>query len=145
MASPLPPEIQFIERLNLVLGAGAAAAGYALRGRPGLLAAGAGAVLACADFWVLVRLGRRALALFTGGGTRGQAARLAVLLLLKLMGLFALLWVVVGVAHLPVVPFALGLSVFVVSILVLGVRQALWQSLPRQPASTEEHEVQKQP
>jgi hypothetical protein len=45
---------------------------------------------------------------------------LVTALVLKMTALFALVWLAIRVFHLPVVPFALGISVLVVAILVAG-------------------------
>jgi len=53
-----------------------------------------------------------------GNPSRG----LSFLLLGKTMILFALVFVAIGVLHLEAIPFALGFSVFVVSIMMLGLQ-----------------------
>jgi hypothetical protein len=82
-----------ITRANLVLGAAVTAVAGLLWGVHGMLAAGVGAALACLNFAAITRLGRRAVRRVEGGG--GGAGQ----------GL----------------PFALGMSVFVFSILLVGL------------------------
>jgi hypothetical protein len=84
-----------------------------------MVAAGAGAALACLNFWALRRLGARAVARVQAGAL-GPALGLAAALIGKMTLLFTLVWLAVRVAGLPALPFALGMSVFVVSILMVG-------------------------
>jgi len=111
-----------ITRANLVLGAAATAVSGLLWGVQGMLAAGIGATLACLNFVAITRLGRRAVRRVEGGGGgAGQGLALAAGLLLKMTALFAMVWVAVRILKLQVLPFALGMSVFVFSILLVGL------------------------
>ena len=113
-----------IERINLILAAAVTALAGAIWGARGALAAGVGAALAVADFWLLVRIGSRLVASARAGNpSRG----LSFLLLGKTMVLFALVFIAIAVLHLDAIPFALGFSVFVVSIMMLGLRAGLGQ------------------
>ena len=108
-----------IERTNLILAGVLTALAGMLWGARGAVAAGAGALLACADFWLLVRIGARLVASARDGNpSRG----LSFLLIGKTMALFALVYIAIGVLHLDAIPFALGFSVFVVSIMMLGLQ-----------------------
>jgi hypothetical protein len=109
-----------IERANLVLAVALTSLCGQLWGARGMGAAGAGGALSCANFWALRRLGARAVA-GVESGQAGRAVALASALFLKMTALFALVWVAVRVAHLEVLPFSLGLSGFVVSILLVGL------------------------
>ena len=108
-----------ISRANLVLGVTITAVAGLVWGLPGTLGAGVGAALACLNFWAIGRLGRRAVSRVESG-VRGGAA-LAAGLLLKMTALFVMVWVAVRVIKLPALPFAMGMSVFVVSILLVGL------------------------
>lgn len=111
-----------ITRANLVLGAAVTAVSGLLWGAHGMLAAGVGAALACLNFAAITRLGRRAVRRVEGGGGgAGQGLALAAGLLLKMTALFAMVWVAVRILKLQVMPFALGMSVFVFSILLVGL------------------------
>ena len=110
-----------ISRANLVLGAAITAVAGLLWGAGGMLAAGVGAGLACLNFWAIARLGRRAVRRVEAGASSGQAVALAVGLMLKMTALFALVWIAVRVLKLQALPFALGISVFVFSILLVGL------------------------
>jgi hypothetical protein len=108
-----------IERVNLILAVAITALAGVLWGARGALAAGVGAALAVADFWLLVRIGGRLVA----SAREGNPSRgLSFLLIGKTMALFALVYIAIGVLHLDAIPFALGFSVFVVSIMMLGLR-----------------------
>jgi hypothetical protein len=66
-----------------------------------------------------VRIGSR---LVESARTGSPSRTLSFLLLGKTMALVALVFVAIAVLRLDVIPFALGFSVFVVSILLLGLR-----------------------
>jgi hypothetical protein len=117
-----PEPLQRIERTTLVLGVAATALAGVLWGARGMLAAAAGAVLGAVNFWAIRRLGRRAVRRVEAGASSGQAVLLAVSLILKMTALFALVWIAVRVVGLPAMPFGLGLSAFVLSILLVGLR-----------------------
>lgn len=108
-----------IERMNLILAGVITALAGVLWGPRGAIAAAAGSALACADFWLLVRIGGRLVA----SAREGNPSRgLSFLLLGKTFALFALVFIAIGVLHLDAIPFALGFSVFVVSIMMLGLQ-----------------------
>jgi hypothetical protein len=111
-----------ILRTNVVLGVAATSVSGLIWGVDGFAAAGVGALLACLNFWAIMRLGRRAVERVRDGATGSQAAALGVGLTLKMAALMALVWVAVSVLKLALLPFALGLSVFVISILLAGTR-----------------------
>ena len=125
-----------IERINLILAVLVTGLAGAIWGARGAVAAGAGAALACADFWLLVRIGSRLVASARAGNpSRG----LTFLLLGKTMALFALVFIAIAVLHLDAIPFALGFSVFVVSIMMLGLRAG--QETTQETTTTQEREV----
>jgi hypothetical protein len=107
-----------VERANVVFGVLLTALAGLVWGRPGVLGTGAGALLACVNFFVLRRLGARAASsVLAGAAPRG----FGFILIGKMTALFASVFVAIRVLHLPVIPFALGFSVFVASILLVGV------------------------
>jgi hypothetical protein len=114
-------QLQTIERTTIVLGVAAVATAGLIWGPRGMAAAGAGAALAVANFWVLRRLGARAVAKVEAGASTGQALGLVLSLAVKMLLLFGLVWVAIRRLGLPVLPFTLGLSVFVASILFGGL------------------------
>jgi hypothetical protein len=115
---PTNPAVKKIAGGNLILGVAFTALAGILWGPRGTLAAGVGAILACADFLLLARLGAKAVAAVrTGGSPWG----LALALFAKMTGLFVLVFAALRVAKLAVMPFALGFSALVVSILLVGM------------------------
>ena len=119
-------EMKTIERANVILGIAATALAGVLWGGRGMAAAAVGAALACVNFVAIRRLGGRAIRSTLAAATSdaraaGRGLALAVGLLIKMTALFALVWIAVRVLALPVLPFALGFSVFVVSILIVGL------------------------
>jgi len=108
-----------IERTNLILAAMVTGLAAVIWGARGAISAGVGAALACADFWVLVRIGGR---LVESARTGNPSRALSFMLLAKTMILIAAVFVSIAVLRLPPVPFALGFSVFVVSIMMLGLQ-----------------------
>ena len=110
-----------IERLNLLLGVALTALGGLLWGARGFAGAGVGALIACADFMVLRRVGARVADRIREGA---PAKGFGFALLGKMAALFGLVFVAIRVAHLAVIPFALGFSVFVVSIFLVGLGAA---------------------
>ena len=115
---PKNPAVRKIAGANLVLGVAFTALAGIVWGPRGTLAAAAGAILALADFLVLAGLGARAVgAIRTGGAPWG----LAFALLAKMTGLFVLVFAALRLAKLAMMPFALGFSALVVSILLIGM------------------------
>jgi ATP synthase I subunit len=114
-------QLRTIQRANIVLGVGATAVAGLLWGGRGMLAAGVGAMLAIANFWAIRRLGARAVAKVASGESVPQALTLVAALVVKMALLFALVWFIVRRVGLPVLPFTMGLSVFVVAILITGL------------------------
>jgi hypothetical protein len=118
-AEQLP--LRLIERTTVVLGVAATAAAGLLWGPRGMLAAGVGAALSVANFWVIRRLGARAVARVEAGASPGQAVALVMSLAVKMLLLFGLVWVAVRKLGLPILPFTLGMSVFVAAIFLGGL------------------------
>jgi ATP synthase I chain len=110
-----------IHRTSMVLGIAATAVSGIVWGGRGMLATGIGATLAVANFWAIRRLGARAVAKVASGESVPQALSLVAALIGKMALLFALVWLMIRRVGLPVLPFTLGLSVFVVSILFTGL------------------------
>jgi ATP synthase I chain len=108
-----------IERTNLILAVAVTSVAGLLWGGAGMLAAGVGGAISCANFSALRRLGARAVA-SVEAGTPGRALALTGALIAKMGVLFTLVWMAIRVAHLLVLPFSLGMSVFVVSVLLIG-------------------------
>lgn len=121
-----------IHRANVILGAACTGAAGLLWGGRGMVAAGLGALLAIANFWTIRRLGVRAVARVMAGESPRQALVLVAGLTTKMGLLCLLVWFAVRRLELPVLPFALGLSAFVFSILTVGLFSGV--SLGAEPA-----------
>jgi hypothetical protein len=89
-------------------------------GRPGVLAGGAGALLACINLWVIRRLAARAVAR-ASAGDKAQASWLMAALGAKMLILFGLVWLCIRVYNLALVPFAIGISVLPISLVFAGL------------------------
>jgi len=109
-----------IEKTNLVLAVAVTALGGLVWGKSGLLAAGVGAALACLNLWAIHRLAARAMAR-AAAGANAQAAGLMAALGGKMLILFALVWVAIRVYNLALVPFAIGISILPVSLVMAGL------------------------
>lgn len=105
----------------MVLGAVATAVAGLLWGARGMLAAAIGAALSVANFWAIRRLGLRAVAKVASGDSIARALTWTAALVLKMTALFGLVWLLVRRAGLSVLPFTMGLSTFVASILLTGL------------------------
>jgi len=114
-------ELHVIQRINVVLGVAAVAVAGLLWGPLGMVSAGVGAALSLANFWALRRLGARAIAKVESGATTGQALMLVASLSIKMVLLFGLVWVAVRRLGLPILPFTVGFSVFVIATLFGGL------------------------
>lgn len=121
----IPQLLTRIERGNLWLAAVAVAVAGLVWGPQGMVAAAVGAVLACLNFFAIRRLAGRAIERLAAGARGREAARLSALLVGKMALLFASVWAAVRVAGLAVLPFSLGISVFVASILISGLAGGL--------------------
>jgi ATP synthase I chain len=116
----MPAGVRRIERANLILAIALTAIAGIVWGPRGTAGAAAGALLACADFYVLARLGARAVAAAREGASAAALGGLAFALIGKMTALFALVFLALRVAHLAVAPFGLGFSVLVISILLVS-------------------------
>jgi hypothetical protein len=112
-----------MERLALLLAVAATIAAALAWGVEGAGAAALGGAVAFANLTVTRRLAGRAISKVLAG-THPAAAGLGAGMMIKMVLLFPILWVAVSVLHVPPVPFAVGLSVMIVSLVVVG----LWTS-----------------
>jgi hypothetical protein len=112
--------VKKIERANMILAVAFTAVAGIAWGPRGTLAAAVGALIACADFHVLARLGARAVVAARDGASGAALGGLAFALIGKMTALFVLVFLALRVAHLAAAPFGLGFSVLVVSILLVS-------------------------
>jgi hypothetical protein len=89
-------------------------------GRPGAVAGGVGAILACVNLWVIRRLAARAVAR-AAAGDKAQASWLLAALGTKMLILFGLVWIAIRVYNLALVPFTIGISVLPISLVFAGL------------------------
>jgi hypothetical protein len=92
-------------------------------GQPGAVSAGAAALLACVNLGVMRRLAGRAVRR-AAQGEKGQASWLVAAMGVKMLILFALVWVALRIYNLALVPFVIGISVLPISLVFSG----LWLS-----------------
>jgi len=112
-----------MERTTLVLAVAVTVAAAVAWGVPGAGAAALGGALAFANLTITRRLAARAIQKVLAG-THPAGAGLGAGMAIKLVLLFPLLWVAISVLHVPIVPFALGLSVLIVSMVITGLVSA---------------------
>ena len=123
------PSIHRIERLNYGLGAVATVIALITQSRPVTLGIAVGAGLTCLNFWVLRKLivkwtteAAQAASDPTGKRPGGNSA---MLVLPKMVGLMGAVTVAVLFLPIDVIAFAIGYSIFIVSILVETTYTAL--------------------
>jgi hypothetical protein len=109
-----------IDLTNLALAVAVTALAAYLWGTEGTWGAGVGGLLACVNLWVIRRLARRAV-LRAAAGDATQATWLVAAMGLKLLVLFALVWVALRVLHLSLIPFAIGISILPLSLVFTGL------------------------
>ena len=109
-----------IEKTNLVLALAVTALGGLVWGKAGFWAVGVGAALACLNLWAIHRLAAKAIARAAAGAT-AAATGLVAAMGGKMLILFALVWVAIRVYNLALVPFAIGISILPVSLVMAGL------------------------
>lgn len=113
------PGLSPLARTYLLVGAAVACLAALLWGKAGLAGTGAGLVIGAGNLWAVRQLAGRAVAA-AESGTAGAAWTLVTGLMVKMAGLFLLAWVAVRVLHLGILPFALGFSALVLSLVLAG-------------------------
>jgi hypothetical protein len=125
-----------IERLNYLLGGILVIAAALTQPQPVALGVAVGVALTCANFFVLRRLIQK----WTSDAAAGRSTSKSGLLVLpKMVGLMVA--VVLSLAYLPIHPiaFAVGYSIFVVSIFVEILLAAILPSPSPTPETNEQH------
>ena len=115
------PSIRRIERLNYGISAGMIVIALATQSQPVTLGLAVGAGLTCLNFYVL----RRLIVKWTDEAARGKGGNSGLLMLPKMLGLMAAVVAAVLLLPLDVVAFAVGYSIFIVSIIVESTYTAL--------------------
>jgi hypothetical protein len=115
------PSIRRIERLNYGISAAAIVIALATQPRPVCLGLAVGAGLTCLNFYVL----RRLIVKWTDEAARGKGGNAGLLMVPKMLGLMGAVAAAVLLLPLNVVAFAIGYSIFIVSIIVETTYTAL--------------------
>jgi ATP synthase I chain len=115
------PSIRRIERLNYGISAVAIVLALVTQSRPVALGLAVGAGLTCLNFYVL----RRLIVKWTTEAARGKGGNSGLLMLPKMLGLMGAVAAAVLLLPLDVVAFAVGYSIFIVSIIVETTYTAL--------------------
>jgi len=115
------PSILRIERLNYGISAGVILVALVTQSRPVTLGLAVGAGLTCLNFYVL----RRLIVKWTTEAARGKGGNSGLLMLPKMVGLMGAVAAAVLLLPLDVVAFAIGYSIFIVSIIVETTYTAL--------------------
>ncbi len=110
-------------RLHLVLGVSVACLCGLLWGLRGFLSAGCGAALSAGNLWAVRRLAGKAVRAAGSGDSSAAMNALIVSLMVKMIALFALVWFAIRALKVELMPFTLGLLVFVVALVGAG----MWQ------------------
>jgi hypothetical protein len=115
------PSIRRIERLNYGLSAGVVLASLFTQPQDVTLGLAVGSGLTCLNFYVL----RRLIEKWTAEAARGKGGNSGLLMLPKMLGLMAAVAAAVLLLPLDVVAFAVGYSIFIVSIVIEAIYSAL--------------------
>ena len=115
------PSIQRIERLNYGISAGVILVALVTQSPPVALGLAVGSGLTCLNFYVL----RKLIVKWTAEAARGQGGNAGLLMVPKMIGLMGAVAAAVLLLPLDVVAFAIGYSIFIVSIIVDSIYTAL--------------------
>jgi hypothetical protein len=129
------PSIHRIERLNYGISAVLMVAALLTQSRAITLGIAVGAGLTCLNFYVL----RRLIVKWTAEAARGKASNAPLLVLPKMIGLMGA--VAVAILFLPLDPiaFAVGYSIFIVSIMIEATYSALRRDPEPAPSDENSH------
>jgi hypothetical protein len=115
------PSIRRIERLNYGISAGVILLALFTQSRPVTLGLAVGAGLTCLNFFVL----RRLIEKWTTEAAQGKGGNSGLLMVPKMIGLMGAVAAAVLLLPLDVIAFAVGYSIFIVSIIVETTYTAL--------------------
>ena len=116
--------LSVVERTTLIVAVALTCVAGLVWGTAGTVAAAVGGALASLNIGVMGRLVSRALERARAGRTT-EASLFGAGMIAKMMVLVALVWLAVGVGHLAVPAFALGLSALVLSVVGTGLWLAM--------------------
>jgi hypothetical protein len=140
------PSIRRIERLNYAIGAIVIALAALTQPRDIALGLTVGALLTCANFFVL----RKLVVKWTREAASGKGGNASLLMLPKMIGLMGAVAVAILLLPIDVVAFTIGYSIFLISIIVDTTYSALrplpgqvgpagQATTPNQPTEPSEH------
>lgn len=124
-----------IERLNYGIGAVLIALGAITQPRDIALGLAVGALLTCANFFVL----RKLVTKWTREAAHGRGGNASLLMMPKMVGLMGAVALVILFLPVDVVAFTIGYSIFIVSIIVEATYSAL-RTPDEEPTTTEPNE-----
>ena len=129
------PSIRRIERLNYGIGAVVIAVAALTQPRDIALGLAVGALLTCANFFVL----RKLVTKWTREAATGRGSNASLLMLPKMIGLMGAVALAVLILPIDVVAFTIGYSIFILSIIVEATYSALRTPEPddSEPTATE--------
>jgi F0F1-type ATP synthase assembly protein I len=110
------------ERASALLGVAVASLCGIAWGPKGFASALVGALIATANMRIIRRLATGAVARVVADPSQRAAGRLVTGLLAKMIALFTVVWLAIRLFDLSIIPFALGLQVFVAALLAAGLR-----------------------
>lgn len=125
------PSIRRIERLNYGIAAIVIAVAALTQPQDIALGLAVGALLTCANFFVL----RKLVAKWTREAATGRGGNASLLMLPKMLGLMGAVALAVLVLPIDVVAFTIGYSIFILSIIV----EATYSALRTPPPEPNEH------
>ena len=133
------PSIQRIERLNYAIGAVVIAVAALTQPPTVALGLAVGAILTCANFFVL----RKLVVKWTSDAAAGRTGSAPLLMMPKMIGLMGAVAVAVLLLPIDVVAFTIGYSIFLISIIADTTYSALRpqpdQTTSNEPTEPSEH------
>jgi ATP synthase I chain len=135
------PSIRRIERLNYAIGAIAIAVAALTQPRDIALGVTVGALLTCANFFVL----RKLVTKWTREAAQGHGGNASMLMLPKMIGLMGAVALAIVFLPINVVAFTIGYSIFLISIAIEATHSTLRipddepAAAPTKPTNSDEH------
>ncbi|MGN6104399.1 MAG: ATP synthase subunit I [Kofleriaceae bacterium] len=129
------PSIHRIERLNYGISSIAIVAALVTQPRAVVLGFAVGAALTCLNFYVL----RRLVVKWTTEAAQGKHGNASVLMLPKMVGLMGAVAAAILLLPIDVIAFAIGYSIFILSIIIEATYSALRPTASDQETSENGH------
>ena len=129
------PFLARIERVNYALAALLSLGALLTQSRPVVLGIVVGSTLTCINFFVL----RKLVAKWTRDAAAGTSGSAQLLMMPKMIGLMLAVTAAVLLLPLDVIAFAIGYSIFIVSIVGVALYAAITTQDTQQPTENEHH------